>query len=92
MFSLFGSDLEAGAKNMEAGVHGPSSKCSGLIVAVQVRVSLPGLVVAEVVSQSSVAISKLVIWLVCLISQSVTPRSLCFLTCTVGKIKFPSEN
>lgn len=36
---------------MEAGGHGPSSECSGLIVAAQVRVSLPGLVVAEVVSQ-----------------------------------------
>lgn len=25
LFSLFGSDLEAGGKNMEAGGHGPSS-------------------------------------------------------------------
>lgn len=56
LFSLFGSDLEAG-QNMEAGGHG-NVQCSGLIKGV-VLVSLPGLVVAEVVSQSSVVISKL---------------------------------
>lgn len=49
---------------MEAGGHGPSS-CSGLIVAAQVRVSLPGLVILQrwYLKGDSVVISKLVICL-----------------------------